>query len=304
MDALDQTTDLFRLLGDSSRVRLLALLEREEMTVAELVAATGLAQSRVSTHLARLKEAGFVQDRRAGVSAFYRATAPPSSGARKAWAALRGSTFDPILEEDLERARELLASRAGAEPPPGLERHYVPGRSWESLQRALLGFLSLGDLVDIACGDGAVAELLAPRARSVTGVDLRAEALAQARRRLGRRGNVSLRRADMHALPFPDASFDQALLLNCLTLTERPERAVAEAARVLRPGGALVAATLCAHAHEEAARRFGHLLPGFEPARLASMLQGAGFRVTLCAPTHRERRVPRFEILTAHGVRR
>lgn len=308
MKSLEATTDLFRLLGDPTRVRILALLEREELTVVELRTITGLAQSRVSTHLARLRDAGFVLDRRAGGSVYYRlghAGIPQAS--KRAWEALRDSAEDPLLESDADRAREIVAARAAEAEAPAeidLERRYVPGRGWESLGRALFGLLRLGDVVDIGCGDGAVAELLAPGARSITCVDTDPAALGIARRRLVPFREATVEQADMHRLPFPAGSFDEALLLNCLPFSREPARALAEAARVLRAGGRLLAVTLKAHAHEEAAGRFGHVHLGFEPAELAAMLRDAGIRVERSAVTSRERRAPHFEILTAMGVKR
>lgn len=297
------TADLLRLVGDPSRARILALLEREELTVAEMTAVTGLAQSRVSTHLARLKEAGLVLDRRAGTSAFYRINEPGMpEEARRLWRLFRETARDPLLAEDERRAAETVAARGSDTAEGRIERCYTPGRSWEALLRALLGFLDLGDLIDIGCGDCAVAEILATRARSVTCVDRNGATLHAAAGRLAGTPNVRIRRADMHALPFAPASFSEAMLLHCLEFSEEPETALAEAARVLRPGGRLVAATLHAHAHE-AAGDYGHVRRGFRPEELAAAATGAGLAVETCARTSRERRAPNFEIVTLYARR-
>ena len=112
-----------------------------------------------------------------------------------------------------------------------------------------------------------------------------------------------LLRGDMHALPFDDARFDQVLLVNSLSYAERPEVVVAEAARVLRPGGRLVAVTLARHAHEGVAQAYGHRRLGFETDEFAALLRDAGLALDLCAPTSRERRAPHFRVLTAHARR-
>ncbi|MGQ0615096.1 MAG: ArsR/SmtB family transcription factor [Planctomycetaceae bacterium] len=299
MPGLDAATSLLRLLGDPSRVRLLSLLARQEMSVAALTAATRLAQSRVSSHLGRLREAGIVEDRKEGAACFYRLREPGMPGeARELWTLLRAAAKDPLLEEDAARARALDRAPAAASP---LERPYSPGRTWEALQRGLLGLVRLGDVLDIACGDGAVSALLAPHAASVVGLDRDETLLRRAAARCA--PNLSFRRGDMHALPFPEGSFDEALLLNCLTCTEKPGRALAEAARVLRPGGRAVAVTLAEHAHRSEAARFGHIRRGFRPAALRAAAVRAGLRVTACAVTSREPRPPHFEIVTLHAHR-
>ena len=154
-----------RLLSDPTRVRLLALLDRDELTVAELAQITGLAQPRVSTHLARLKEAGLAVDRRAGVSAYYRFAEDPLNEAQQAlWKSLSGTANDPLLQQDALRLPEVLAQRAASENwadnvAGDMERHYSPGRTWEAMARAALQLVDPGRVLDIASGDGLMAEL-------------------------------------------------------------------------------------------------------------------------------------------------
>lgn len=307
MSDLSATTDLLRLLGDPTRVRLLALLAREELTVAEITDITQLAQSRVSTHLGRLREAGLVRDRREGASSFYAlsGTGMPAE-ARRVWELLQETTDDPLMEQDLERARDAVRARAGganwADSVAGrMERHYSPGRTWEASLRGLLGLLRLGDVLDIASGDGALAELVAPRAQAITCLDASETVIAAARARLGQVENVRFTLGDMHALPFEDAAFDQVMLMNCLTFAEAPRRAVAEAARVLRPGGALAGVTLKAHRHAAAVSEYSHARLGFELGELRSMLEAAGLEIDACEVTSREKRPPHFEIITIHA---
>ena len=305
--SLDEATDLLRLLGDPTRVRLLRLLGEEELSVAELVRVTRLPQPRVSTHLAKLREAGLVSDRKSGTASFYRffpASAPLA--ARRTWEVVRGTTSDALLEEDAERVAAVLRERSGswAEAVAGqMERHYSPGRTWESALHGLLGLAEVGHVLDIASGDGAIAQLLAPRAQSVTCLDQSARVLAAAGRRLRQAGRVELRQADMHELPFADGQFDQVLMMHALSYARDPERALAEAARVLRPGGRLAAVTLGRHRQREVATRFGHVQLGFEADDLRERASRVGLCVDLCEITTREKRRPHFEVLTLHAGR-
>ena len=211
---LEGWSSRLKVFADATRVRLLALLEREELTVAELSAITRLAQPRVSTHLARLKEAGLVRDRRAGVSAYYRFEDAALDPAQRAlWKTLREGSDDPLLRQDAERVVSVLATRAAdqnwADSVAGdMERHYSPGRTWEAMARSALPLLEPGDVLDIASGDGVLAELLAPHANRYVCLDASTKVVAAASERLRRLTNVEVHEGDMHALPFADATFD------------------------------------------------------------------------------------------------
>ena len=160
---LEGWSDRLKVFADATRVRLLSLLEGEELTVAELSAITRLAQPRVSTHLAKLKEAGLVRDRRAGVSAYYRFDEAALDPAQRAlWHAIGSGSDDPLLRQDAERVAAVLAMRAAdqnwADSVAGdMERHYSPGRTWEALARSALPLLRPGDVLDVASGDGVLA---------------------------------------------------------------------------------------------------------------------------------------------------
>lgn len=300
------TRDL-RLLGDPSRVRILALLAGRELSVAELTQATRLSQSRVSAHLARLKEAGWVRDRRQGPSSFYRisfpAGAPPAS-----WRLMEPALRDPQVQEDARRLAGILRRRGDGSPFPdsiagGMGRRYAPGRTWEAALHALLGLFRIGRVLDVGCGDGALIQLVAPRAEAAVGIDTNRKVLAAAKRRLAGLPHVALRHGDMHQLPFGDASFDAVLLMNALDCSEDPARALREAARVLRPGGCLAGSALARHRHPEASRPYGHVREGFEPAPLARLLREAGLSVSLCRVTCVEKRPPHFEVVTFHAAK-
>jgi len=299
---LAQATSLLRLLSDSTRVRLLALLRREELTVAEISSVLGLAQPRVSTHLAKLKEAGLVRDRRAGVSAYYRINDADSDGAAELLRALEEGVGDALLESDGQRLPTVLARRARergwADSVAGdMERHYSPGRTWETLARTLLQLLETGDVLDIASGDGVLAELLAPHAHSIVCVDSSERVVTAARERLKSFRNVEVVEGDMHALELDKRRFDLVLMMHALTYSEHPAKAMAEAARVLKPGGRLLAATLSRHAHRAAVSPFDHRNLGFKREELMAFARKAGLEVLHCAKASREARPPHFEVL-------
>lgn len=301
---LEAWSSCLRVLSDATRVRLLALLEREELTVAELSAITRLAQPRVSTHLAKLKEAGLVRDRRAGVSAYYRFCENELDHAQRAlWQALSAGADDPLLRQDAERLPGILATRAAdqnwADSVAGdMERHYSPGRTWEALARSALPLLEPGDVLDIASGDGVTAELLAPHAHSLVCVDASARVVSAASERLKRYRNVEVREGDMHALPFDGPRFDLVLLMHALTYAEKPAVAVAEAARVLRPGGRVLATCLARHEHKAAVQPYGHVNLGFTPRELRKYAEKAGLTVQVCEVVTREKRPPHFEVIS------
>lgn len=302
MPSLGESTGLFSLFSDATRVRLLALLAREELSVAELTKITELAQSRVSTHLGKLRDAGLVSTRKDGASTFHRAHAAMPEEAKEVWSLVSSQLDDPLLLADAKRCRALIEARETGWPDAvagQMERHYSPGRTWEATARGLLGLARLGDVLDAGSGDGTLAALVAPRARSVTCLDRSEKVLDAARHRLREHDNVSFAQGDLHELPFGEASYDQVMLFNVLTYARRPERAIAEGARVLRPGGLLTVVTLDAHESPSVTSAYGHLVAGFAPPRLERWLLDAGLRVDCCEVTSRERRKPYFRVISA-----
>jgi ubiquinone/menaquinone biosynthesis C-methylase UbiE len=289
--SLEKSTEWCALLADASRQRLLLLLEAHELSVAEL---TGIA--------------GLVQDRRVGAQALYSA-APDGGEAAALWKQLRARLDDAQARLDAERAQQAVASRkhgqSWADSVAGrMELHYSPGRTWEVTARALAGLIELGEVLDIGSGDGVLAELIAAHAQTVTCVDLSPAVVAAARKRLAPHGNVSVQQADMHALPFADRGFDHVFLMHALTYTHEPQQALREAARVLRPRGRLIVATLNAHKHEAAMQAYDHVNLGIAPTRLRRMLEGAGLEVEQCGVSSRESRPPYFAVVTALARRR
>ena len=306
---LEAWSTRLKVFADATRVRLLALLAREELTVAELSAITQLAQPRVSTHLAKLKEAGLVRDRRAGVSAYYRFDEDNlDTVQRELWRSLRDGSDDPLLRQDAERVAGVLANRAAdqnwADSVAGdMERHYSPGRTWEALARTALPLLETGNVLDIASGDGVLAELLSPHAKRYICIDTSARVVAAAGERLRRFPNVEVREGDMHALPFKDASFDLVVLMHALTYSTKPAQAVAEAARVLRRGGRLLLSSLARHEHRSVVEAYGHVNLGFSEKELRKFAEKAGLEIANAETVTRERRPPHFEVLSLTAVK-
>ncbi|MBP8081557.1 MAG: ArsR family transcriptional regulator [Arenimonas sp.] len=300
---LDAWSTCLKVLADPTRVRLLALLEREELTVAELSAVTRLAQPRVSTHLAKLKDADLVRDRRAGVSAYYRFNEDNLEPAERGlWEALRAGTDDPLLRQDAERLTAVLATRSSdenwADSVAGdMERHYSPGRTWEALARAALPMLAPGEVLDVASGDGVLAELLAPHARRYVCIDSSTKVVLAASERLRKLDHVEVMEGDMQALPFDKPQFDLVLLMHALTYADKPAVAVAEAARVLRKGGQLLATCLARHEHKSAVTPYGHVNLGFTEKELRKFAIKAGLVIQVCEVVTREKRPPHFEVL-------
>lgn len=307
---LQHASQHFRLLSDSTRLRLLMLLDREELSVAELAAITQLAQPRVSTHLAKLKEAGLVSDRRDGVFVYYRMAGTIGDEALGAlWELLRTNTSDPLVQQDFDRIPQVLNARGGnsswADSVAGdMERHYSPGRTWEVTTRAVVQLLELGDVLDIASGDGVLAELLAPQARSIKCLDISRRVVQAGKKRLRDCANVSFEPGDMHDLPVADSSIDTVLLMHALTYTREPQTVFDEASRVLRPGGRLVAATLQKHAHKNVVDAYNHINLGFTVEQLKGFCATAGLDPLETRVSATEKRAPNFEILTVTACKR
>jgi SAM-dependent methyltransferase len=300
--SLSEYVDTLNLLGDENRLRLCALLRDRELCVTDLVRVTGIAQSRVSTHLGRLRDAGFVHDRRNGTQCFYALAEDNLTPTAQTVLDDASRSLDPTLVGDQRRLSELEAERRGDLPASAgddLERYYSPGRTWQSLAAGIAGLLDLGDVLDAGSGDGAAAATLAPYCRSLTCIDSNARMVELARARLATFPNARADVADVQALPFEPSSFDSVLLFHTLTYAAEPKQAVAECARVLRPGGRLVLLCLDRHAQRELTTRYGELHPGFSPADLRELLSAAGLAVKTAQVVAREAKKPHLDVVLA-----
>lgn len=299
---LARTIETLTLLGDETRLRLCALLHDRELCVGEMVQVTGLAQSGVSTHLGRLREAGILRDRRKGSQVFYSLAADRLNEAARAALGEALASGDPLLRADQSRLEKLEADRRAGQPDTlldDLERYYSPGRTWQSLAVGIGALLDLGDVLDVGCGEGAVAACVAPYCASVTCVDVNPRSLERARERLAKHAHVRIEAADVHELPFADAGFDAVLLFHTLNYAERPARALAECARVLRPGGRLVVLCLDRHEQQEITAAYGERHPGFSPRSLRSLLTSAGLPPRSCEVVCSEHRKPYLQVVLA-----
>jgi ArsR family transcriptional regulator len=238
------------------------------------------------------------------VSAYYRfdeTTLDPAQ--RSLWQALSAGSDDPLLRQDAERVAGVLAMRAAdqnwADSVAGdMERHYSPGRTWEALARSVLPLFETGDVLDIASGDGVLAELLAPHAHRYVCIDSSKRVVSAAAERLRQYRNVEVREADMHALPFDPGSFDLVVLMHALTYAAKPAQAVAEAARVLRPGGRLLLSSLARHEHRSVVEAYGHANLGFSEKELRRFAEKAGLVLQTAETVTREKRPPHFEVIS------
>lgn len=305
---------ILRLLGDDTRLRLLRVLSRDALNVSELTAIIGLAQSGVSRHLGLLRDAGLVVEDRTGGFSFYRLPPERTNGAgdRAAlWTWLEAEFARPTaatraddsrLEEILRVRKESFAQhRAGGDE----RRQLVPGRSWAAWARGLGMLLPAGDVADLGCGEGYLAIEMAHWARSVVAVDRSDDVLADARALARRRRirNITWKRGDLERLPIQDESVDLALLSQALHHAETPERAIAEAHRILRTGGRVLILDLRAHDQAWVREKLGDRWLGFEDEKLEALVKGAGF-TDVTVRTGASRPGDPFTVLIAAGTKR
>lgn len=309
----DVLVDRLSALAEPVRLRLLALLERQELGVTELAEVLRLPQSSVSRHLKQLADGGWVSARSQKTANLYRMRLDELAPAtRRLWQWTRGEVESwPALAQDrLRLGRHLDGKRQhGSEFFAG-----VAGR-WDKLRRELYGeaftHLAVHALLprawvvaDLACGSGVAAAELAPHVARVVAVDQSPEMLRAARERTAGLANVELKRGDLEALPLDDASCDAALLLLALTHVAEPALALAEMRRVLKPGGRAVIVDLLRHDNDALRREMGQLRFGFAAEELQALLAEAGFVAVACRPLAPEPQAkgPALLLATADSV--
>ncbi|HUP04219.1 MAG TPA: metalloregulator ArsR/SmtB family transcription factor, partial [Bryobacteraceae bacterium] len=244
-----------RLAADPNRLRVLLLLEREELSVAELQEILGKGQSQVSTSLALLKSAGLVDDRRTGKNAFYRLKAP----ARLMELLHEAAAELPEAEQDLQALGMVLRKRRDSmrryfdELAGKFGRQYVPGRSWKGIAEALLKLMPPMVIADLGAGEGTISQLMAQKAKRVIAID-NSEKMVEFGAELARKhgiANLEYRLGDLEDVPIRTGTVDLAFLSQALHHASHPERAMAEAHRILKPGGRIAALDLVRHHFEE-----------------------------------------------------
>ncbi len=300
-----------KVVADPNRLRILLLLKGEELSVAELQEILAMGQSTISTHLSQLKQAELVEDRRTGKSNFYRLamandSRPDSVLLRllsQAEAEIPEAAHDQaamrrVLRKRQDKMRAFFDSVAGR-----LGKDYVPGKSWKSLAEALLRLLPPLVVADLGAGEGASALLLAQRAKKVIAVDSSARMIEVGREQALRHGvkNIDYRLGDMEEIPIGDGEVDLVFFSQSLHHALHPERALAEAARILVPGGRIVILDLVRHRFEEARELYADEWLGFSESDLESMLQNAGFINVEATVVDKEPETPQFQTLLATG---
>jgi ArsR family transcriptional regulator len=292
-------------------VRLLLLLESEELSVAELQEILARGQSQISTLLSQLKAAELVEDRRTGKNIFYRLKTDAGAEGkllaellgllRKAAADIPEAHSDAdalelVLQKRGDKMRSYFDSLAGR-----FGREYMPGRSWQGLAEALLSLLPPLVIADLGAGEGTFSQLLARCAKRVIAVD-NSERMVEFGSQLAHKQsvkNLEYRCGDMEALPLTDAEVDLAFFSQSLHHVLRPERAVAEAWRILKPGGRIAILDLLRHQFEEARELYADVWLGFTELELHRFLKEAGFKNVTTSVVHREAESPHLETLLA-----
>jgi len=300
-----------KVVADPNRLRILLLLKGEELSVAELQEILAMGQSTISTHLSQLKQAELVEDRRTGKSNFYRLATANDSRPDSVLLRLlsQAETEIPEAAHDQAAMRRVLRKRkdkmrAFFDSVAGrLGKDYVPGKSWKSLAEALLRLLPPLVVADLGAGEGASALLLAQRAKKVIAVDSSARMIEVCREQALRHGvkNIDYRLGDMEEIPIGDGEVDLVFFSQSLHHALHPELALAEAARILVPGGRIVILDLVRHRFEQARELYADEWLGFSESDLESMLQSAGFINVEATVVDKEPETPQFQTLLATG---
>jgi ArsR family transcriptional regulator len=299
-----------RALSDPTRLRIIALLERDELSVNELQEITRLGQSRISTHLGLLQESGLVQSRREGKWTFYKLS-PNSEGAAVDFPklAIEGARELPehagdrinlrrILKKRQERAQIYFNQVAGR-----FDRVYGPGRSWQGFGHLLLRILPPLVVADLGSGEGLLSELLARRCKRVIAVDNSEKIVAFGTAKAKKNGlkNLEFRLGDLENPPIDPGSVDLVILSQSLHHAGNPSAAIFSAYRLLRAQGQIMILDLFRHTFEKAYESYGDRWLGFEESDLHRWMEEAGFKKIEISIVAREDEVPHFQTILASG---
>lgn len=303
------------LISDPTRVRLLLLLRREELSVAELQEILALPQSNISAQLARLKSAGLVSDRRSGKNRLYRmgeVTAKErevvghliaiieAAGGEMRETTQDGAALRVVLRKRAQTAKAYFDALAGK-----FGRHYIPGRSWKALGETLIKLLPPLVIADLGAGEGTLSQLLATRAEKVIAVDNSEKMVAYGEELAKRHGfaNLEYRLGDIECPPIEAESVDLVILSQALHHAAVPQNALNAAHEILKPGGRIVILDLLKHQFEKARQLYADVWLGFSEAELEQMLVLAGFRGIDTSVVHREAKSPHFQTVLALAER-
>lgn len=296
-----------KLLSDPTRLRLLLLLKQEELSVVEIQEILGMGQSRISSHLAQLKAAQLVNDRRAGKHSYYTlAKDLPFLGIIEASAAeipeaqQDRAALQFVRRKRQDKAREYFNKLAGK-----FGRSHCPGRSWKGFAHLLLALTTPMTVVDLGAGEGTISQFLARRAKRVIAVD-NSEKMVEFGASLAREHgftNLEYRLGDMETPPVEPESADLALFSQALHHAVNPSRAVAAAHRILKPGGRIAILDLLAHQVDSVRELYADLWLGFGEVQLEEMLQAAGFREIEISVVDKESEAPHFQTVLATATK-
>jgi ubiquinone/menaquinone biosynthesis C-methylase UbiE/biotin operon repressor len=307
------TINFLRLLADPTRLRLLLLLEQEELSVAELQQILGMGQSRISSHLAQLKRAGVVEDRRAGKNVYYGVSENGQDSRRARVAELTRTlarelpetahdrtSLKVILRKRQDKTREYFDELAGK-----FGRSYCPGRSWQALAHALITLLPPLTVADLGAGEGTLSQLLAKNARKVIAIDNSPKMVEFGSQLAKKHGfkNLEYRLGDIEDPPIANNAIDLAILSQALHHAIHPQKAIAAAHRILKRGGRLVILDLLSHHFERARQLYADHWLGFSEVQLHQFLEKNGFREIEVSVVAREKQSPHFQTVFATGVK-
>lgn len=301
----------FALLSDATRVRILALLRHEELSVAELQEILALGQSNISAQLAKLKEAGLVSDRRSGKNRLYKLEQPRAKEAENHAHLL--ALLDAAAQELRDAKRDLTAlklvrkkrqdvARSYFDTLAGkFGRQYIPGRTWKALGEMLMHFVPPLVIADLGAGEGTLSQMLAQQAKQVIAVDNSEQMVTYGSKLAKEHGltNLDYRLGDIESPPIKDGTVDVALFSQALHHAQRPDQALAAAHRMLKNGGRIVILDLLKHSFEKARVLYADVWLGFSEVDLHEMLEQAGFRNIEIRIVDREAKSPHFQTLLA-----
>lgn len=309
---MNSSWDTLKILSDPTRLRLVALVMREELSVAELQEILGMGQSRISSQLALLRQASLVADRRDGKKAFYslRSSLPPGQQALLQAAVDSVKGLDVIAEDARHLDRVLAKRRRVSEQyfntiAGRLGRNHCPGRSWEAIGRLALQLVPNVIVADLGAGEGLISQLLARNAKQVWCID-NSPRMVEVGTELARKNdltNLTYRLGDIEQVPLADGSVDLAILSQALHHAQHPQKAVDEAHRILKPGGQLLVLELAEHEFEKARELYADLWLGFKESALDGFLRKAKFIKVEVTPVSKEAVEPHFETLLATGFK-
>jgi ArsR family transcriptional regulator len=302
------TLKSLKALADPTRLRIMALLERDELSVNELQEITHMGQSRISTHLGLLQDAGLVQSRREGKHAFYRLRHGADALAREfIQLAVRGAKEMSEHASDQINLKRILARRQDQQQlyfnqiAGRYDRCYGPGRSWQAFGQMLLRILPPLVVADLGSGEGLLSELLARRCKKVIAVDNSEKIVAFGATKAKKNGvkNLEFRLGDLQDPPIEPQAVDLVVLSQALHHAQDPAKAIYAAFRILKPGGQIMILDLLLHHFEKARELYGDRWLGFTESDLQRWLEAAGFRRIEVSVVAREEQPPHFATLLA-----